>query len=104
MSQLNPHLSRLNLRLSQLNPAGLKGEAYRTLRVFRKVLLEYVLENGYDRQNGSEEKKLCAAYYTDGEQEVIDLRTFDILIRNEVTQSFTLNYFTPKMYPKTVTT
>jgi hypothetical protein len=64
--------------------SGLRGEHNKYLRVVRKILCEYSKENGYDKvQEGGEKMNLCTAYYTDGEKEVIDLYTFDVLIRND---------------------
>jgi len=64
--------------------SDLRGEHNKYLRVLRKMLFEYSKENEYDKvQEAGEKMMLCTVYYADGEQENVDVYTFDILIRND---------------------
>ena len=86
---LSRTVTRLNLENTvyerELGENILLGESNKYLRVFRKILLEYSKQNKFDifQSKPNEDTKICTVFYTDGEQEDIDIKTFDTLIRNE---------------------
>jgi hypothetical protein len=85
-------VTRLNLENTlydrELGENILLGESNKYLRVVRKILLEYSKQNKFDifQSKPNEDTKICTVFYTDGEQEDIDIKTFDTLIRNRMQQ------------------
>lgn len=61
----------------------LAGDGNRMMRIMRKLLKDYAEKNKYYTSQKIEEPYICSVTYTDGEREDVNLRTFDILLRNE---------------------
>jgi hypothetical protein len=64
--------------------SSFRGHTNKGFRLIRQHLIDFQKKNGFDEgQANVEEPLFCHIFYSDGEEENISLRIFDVLLRNK---------------------
>jgi hypothetical protein len=73
-----------NIELERTNEESIhRGASNRGIRIVRKLLLDFAEHYGYFSAQKAEEPMLASVTYTDGEREDLNIRAFDVLMRND---------------------